>query len=188
MDLTLTTRWFPSHEWDRWRRCQIHAFGFVYLNWRRRKMPVSKRITMCRYNPVLWVYWTVLVILKSIIEDAEEKPQTVSSSNLCSLMFQFPGGSDNYLTISGSSHPFLSSSEVSQAFTPGTHDIRISPWQVFCFTALEPPFFFLWTDVFGLQPRRITSVSTYIGVTELTLHSSHICVKIGKSFRLVSSS
>uniref|UniRef100_A0A3Q0RR67 TOX high mobility group box family member 4 b n=1 Tax=Amphilophus citrinellus TaxID=61819 RepID=A0A3Q0RR67_AMPCI len=26
--------------------------------------------------------------------------------------FQFPGGSDNYLTISGSSHPFLSSSEV----------------------------------------------------------------------------
>jgi len=27
-------------------------------------------------------------------------------------MFQFPGGSDNYLTISGSSHPFLSSSEV----------------------------------------------------------------------------
>ncbi|XP_062300782.1 TOX high mobility group box family member 4b isoform X3 [Scomber scombrus] len=26
-------------------------------------------------------------------------------------MFQFPGGSDNYLTISGSGHPFLSSSE-----------------------------------------------------------------------------
>lgn len=28
------------------------------------------------------------------------------------IFLQFPGGSDNYLTISGSSHPFLSSSEV----------------------------------------------------------------------------
>lgn len=28
--------------------------------------------------------------------------------NLC-IFLQFPGGSDNYLTISGSSHPFLSS-------------------------------------------------------------------------------
>lgn len=28
------------------------------------------------------------------------------------FVFQFPGGSDNYLTISGASHPFLSSSEV----------------------------------------------------------------------------
>lgn len=32
--------------------------------------------------------------------------------NLWTFSFQFPGGSDNYLTISGSSHPFLSSSEV----------------------------------------------------------------------------
>lgn len=30
---------------------------------------------------------------------------------VCSV-FQFPGGSDNFLTISGASHPFLSSSEV----------------------------------------------------------------------------
>lgn len=34
------------------------------------------------------------------------------TKNLCTFSFQFPGGSDNYLTISGSSHPFLSSSEV----------------------------------------------------------------------------
>lgn len=36
--------------------------------------------------------------------------QDETFSNMCTFMFQFPGGTDNYLTISGSSHPFLSSS------------------------------------------------------------------------------
>lgn len=40
-----------------------------------------------------------------------------NESNLC-VFLQFPGGSDNYLTISGSSHPFLSSSEVGLYILP----------------------------------------------------------------------
>lgn len=28
---------------------------------------------------------------------------------MCGLFFQFPGGSDNYMTITGTNHPFLSS-------------------------------------------------------------------------------
>uniref|UniRef100_A0A3Q3LDN5 TOX high mobility group box family member 4 b n=1 Tax=Labrus bergylta TaxID=56723 RepID=A0A3Q3LDN5_9LABR len=43
--------------------------------------------------------------------------------------FQFPGGSDNYLTISGSSHPFLSSSELQTFHTPslGDEEFEIPP-------------------------------------------------------------
>lgn len=41
----------------------------------------------------------------------EKKMFFKTELSLC-IFLQFPGGSDNYLTISGSSHPFLSSSEV----------------------------------------------------------------------------
>lgn len=48
------------------------------------------------------------------VQDAVYKENCLLNNdpNFCTLIFQFPGGSDNYLTISGSSHPFLSSSEV----------------------------------------------------------------------------
>uniref|UniRef100_A0A3Q3NJR8 TOX high mobility group box family member 4 b n=1 Tax=Labrus bergylta TaxID=56723 RepID=A0A3Q3NJR8_9LABR len=42
-------------------------------------------------------------------------------------MFQFPGGSDNYLTISGSSHPFLSSSETFHTPSLGDEEFEIPP-------------------------------------------------------------
>uniref|UniRef100_H2LY14 TOX high mobility group box family member 4 b n=1 Tax=Oryzias latipes TaxID=8090 RepID=H2LY14_ORYLA len=44
-----------------------------------------------------------------------------------SSVFQFPGGSDNYLTISGSGHPFLSSSETFHTPSLGDEEFEIPP-------------------------------------------------------------
>uniref|UniRef100_A0A3B3Z8F8 HMG box domain-containing protein n=1 Tax=Periophthalmus magnuspinnatus TaxID=409849 RepID=A0A3B3Z8F8_9GOBI len=41
--------------------------------------------------------------------------------------FQFPGGSDNYLTISGSGHPFLSTSETFHTPSLGDEEFEIPP-------------------------------------------------------------
>ncbi|KAF6730608.1 TOX high mobility group box family member 4 [Oryzias melastigma] len=40
---------------------------------------------------------------------------------------EFPGGSDNYLTISGSGHPFLSSSETFHTPSLGDEEFEIPP-------------------------------------------------------------
>lgn len=45
------------------------------------------------------------------------------------FLFQFPGGSDNFLPISGEGHPFLSSSEVP---FHSTYSLQIQGAKVLC--------------------------------------------------------
>lgn len=53
----------------------------------------------------------------------------INLGNLLWVLFQFPGGSDNFLPISGEGHPFLSSSEVP---LHSTYSLRIQDAEVLC--------------------------------------------------------
>lgn len=93
MDLTLTTRW--SYIW-----AKLFSFTFVWT----------------LHAPLLFSLCLLLVTsdLQKQTDFWQVKTwvpvQDETFANMCIFMFQFPGGTDNYLTISGSSHPFLSSS------------------------------------------------------------------------------
>lgn len=93
MDLTLTTRW--SYSW-----AKLFPSTFVWT----------------LHAPLLFSLCLLLVTsdLKKQTDFWQVKTwvpvQDETFPNMCIFMFQFPGGTDNYLTISGSSHPFLSSS------------------------------------------------------------------------------
>lgn len=91
MDLTLTTRW--SYSWAK-------LFSFY----------------ICLNSTCALAVFTVCVIRYCRLLTGQNRSKQVvpvqdeTFPNMWIFMFQFPGGTDNYLTISGSSHPFLSSS------------------------------------------------------------------------------
>lgn len=70
------------------------------------------------FGPNLLVpVWFCCSVAFDVREEDEENvcsdiPPQKNKTKLVIFLFQFPGGSDNYLTISGSGHPFLTSSEV----------------------------------------------------------------------------
>ncbi|XP_061565779.1 LOW QUALITY PROTEIN: TOX high mobility group box family member 4b [Cololabis saira] len=54
-------------------------------------------------------------------------PEFLDPQSFNGFEHKFPGGSDNYLTISGSSHPFLSSSETFHTPSLGDEEFEIPP-------------------------------------------------------------